>query len=349
MAKKKNETVKEVGDYKVDTATGEVIGKKDEVKVSKRVSKLDDYKKKINYVKNDTKPQTWLSLGDAFQEITGLPGIPESHVTMVYGKSDVGKTSILIKAAAAAQAQGKLPVLIITEKKWSWERAETMGFSEDFVIMHDEVECLEDCIDIMKAHIKEQEEGELDFDLVFLWDSVGGTPARAEWEKAEKGESGGGMMLASRVLKEQVGRYLSHKITNTRKADYPYKNTLLMLNQGYTSPPDSPMGQPKLVPNGGEGIYYCSSLVLRMGGIKSGARKHKATHQKKTVVFAIESDLAVEKNHISELALKGKIICAAHGFILPTEINKYKDQYKKEWQVEVGDLEAVIEFNTEDS
>lgn len=346
MAKKK---VEEVGDYKVDTETGEVIGKKDDaVKVSKKVSKLSDYKKKINFKESEIKPQTWLDLGEAFQEVVGLPGIPECHSTMVYGKSDVGKTSILTAAGAAAQKQGKLPILIITEKKWSWERAEMMGFTQDFCITHDSVETIEDCCDIIQEHIKAQESGELDFDLVFLWDSIGGTPARAEWEKAESGSGGGGMMLASRVLKERVGRYLGHKISNTRKADYPYKNTLLMLNQGYTSPPDSPMGQPKLVPNGGEGIYYVASLIIRMGGIKSGARKHKATYQKKTVVYAIEGDLAVEKNHISDLALKGKIGIVAHGFIRPNDITKYKDEYKANWQVEVGDLDAAIEFTTEE-
>jgi len=121
----------------------------------------------------------------------------------------------------------------------------------------------------------------------------------------------------------------------------------LMLNQGYTSPPDSPMGQPKLVPNGGEGIYYVASLVIRMGGIKTGARKHKATYQKKTVVYAIEADLVVVKNHVTDLALKGKVAIVAHGFILPKDITKYKDEYKTNWQVEVGDLDGVIEF-TED-
>ena len=41
------------------------------------------------------KEQEWTPLSPAFQEVTGVPGIPMGHITLLRGHSDTGKTTAL--------------------------------------------------------------------------------------------------------------------------------------------------------------------------------------------------------------------------------------------------------------
>ena len=49
----------------------------------------------------------------------GMPGIRMGTVSAMYGLSNSGKTTLLIHAAAQAQKQGIIPILIITEIRWT--------------------------------------------------------------------------------------------------------------------------------------------------------------------------------------------------------------------------------------
>ena len=55
------------------------------------------------------KPQQWIPLSEAFQEVTSVPGIPLGHICLLRGHSDTGKTTALIEAAVSAQKSGILP------------------------------------------------------------------------------------------------------------------------------------------------------------------------------------------------------------------------------------------------
>ena len=69
--------------------------KKGSVKTKAKFS-LDDYKKRTQTTSVSFKPQEWIKMGEAFQEITALPGLPQGHTIMTFGKSDVGKTTMII-------------------------------------------------------------------------------------------------------------------------------------------------------------------------------------------------------------------------------------------------------------
>ena len=88
---------------------------------------LSNFKKKKGFSNASVKfkEQGWIPLSKAFQDITSLPGIPTGHITLLRGHSDTGKTTALLEAAVNAQKLGILPVFIITEMKWSWERMST--------------------------------------------------------------------------------------------------------------------------------------------------------------------------------------------------------------------------------
>lgn len=304
--------------------------------IRKKFAGLSEYKAKNNIKEMEYKPQEWLNMSPAFKEITRLPGLPLGHTIMVYGKSDTGKTTMLIEAGAYAQKQGILPVLVLTENKFSWERAETMGLLKEDCIVFEGIQTIEDGVREIVNVLKKQEKGELNFDIIFLWDSIGMTPTKAEWDvqQEEDGEGTTAMMVAAKVIRAQFTRFLGPKINSTRKKDCPYTNTLFVVNHAYSAPPKPPSRIGTLEVYGGDGLYLVSTLVFRQGGVAGRSSKVKATKDKVDVSFAIKSALVVDKNHITNVLAGGNIICTDHGFILESDIDSYKKQYRDGWDLQ---------------
>jgi hypothetical protein len=331
MAKKKIEDgaqIDNVERIEGDESSGENIV------IRKKFAGLADYKAKNNIKEMEYKHQEWINMSPAFKEVTRLPGLPQSHVICVYGRSDTGKSTTIIEAAAYAQKQGILPVLIITENKFSWERAVTMGLDRENCISFIGVQTIEEGVEEILNLMRQQEKGELNYDLLFCWDSIGATPSKAEWDSQQEDGGKTAMMVTAKVLRAQFTRLLGPKINATRKKDCPYTNTLLVVNHAYTSPPKPPSTIAGLELYGGDGIYLASTLVLRQGGIMSRSSKVTATKDGVKVAFAIKSALVVEKNHITNVAANGTIVCTDHGFILESEIDAYKKEYRNGWDLE---------------
>lgn len=310
--------------------------KKEKPVLSKKFGKLSEYKAKMNFKDVKYKNQEWINMSPAFKEVTKLPGIPTGHIIMNYGKSDTGKSTMALEAAAFAQQQKILPVFIITENKFSFKRGETMGVNFDDTIVHGNVATIEEGCRYVKELLDAQEKGELPHDLLFIWDSIGGTPSEKELAKKEDGESGGGMMVTARVIREEITRYLGPRINATRNESFPYTSTLMFINHAYTAPPSMPGAPPSLIPYGGDGIYYVSTLVFRTGGIVGRSSKVTATKAGDEFAFALKTDLIVQKNHITNVSTsKAKILCTDHGFILDNKesIAEYKKQYAADWDL----------------
>lgn len=304
--------------------------------LSKKFAKLSEYKAKINFKDVKYKPQEWINMSPAFKEITKLPGIPTGHVIMNYGKSDTGKSTMALEAAAFAQKQDILPVFIITENKFSFERGEKMGVNFDGAIVHNGVSTIEEGCRYIKEMLDAQEKGDAPWDILFIWDSIGGTPSEKELGKKEDGESGGGMMVTARVIREEITRYLGPRISATRNEAFPYTATLMFINHAYTQPPSMPGAPSSLIPYGGDGIYYVSTLVFRTGGIIGRSSKVTATKAGDEFAFALKTDLVVQKNHITNVSTsKAKILCTDHGFLLDDKdaIAEYKKQYASDWDL----------------
>lgn len=354
--KKNDEAIEELSQVEMEAKfSGENEPTEKEAKKIKIKSKsnfsLSDYKTRVQSNSVSFKPQTWIKMSDAFQDLTGLPGLPEGHVIMTTGKSDTGKTTLLIEAALYAQKQNILPVFIITEKKWSWDRIVESGFDKENCLYRDDIDTIEEGCDFMQQILRDQLEGRLPQDIVFLWDSIGATASRAEHRQAEadldammksiedgkviKEAKGGGMMVTARVLRERITRNLAHKISATRKETSPYNATFVIVNHAYQSPPAFPGGVTTLVPYGGDAIYLSATLVFRMGGVMSNSSKVTATKDGVDLSFAIKSSFTVLKNHISDASGSGKIICTPHGFIKDDKkaIDNYKEEYRAGWML----------------
>jgi hypothetical protein len=315
MAKSKKENVENKDIKKEEKSENSPV-------LKKKFNGLSEYKAKNNIREIEYKPQEWLNMSPAFKDITKLPGLPLGHMLMNYGKSDVGKTTMLMEAGAFCQTQGILPVLVLTENKFSWSRAEKMGLIKDEAIVFDGIQTIEDGVDRCVEIIRDQEKGNLPYDLFFLWDSIGMTPSKAEWNSQQEDGSKTGMMVTARVLREKFTRFLAPMINQSRKKEYPYTNSMLVVNHAYTAPPKPPSTISTIEPYGGDGIYLASSLVFRQGGIMSRSSKITA--------------LVVEKNHVTNVAAYGNVCCTDHGFILDTKdsIDEYKSSYRDGWDLE---------------
>ena len=301
---------------------------------------LDSYKKKIKAREVVYKKDSYIPVDECLQAVLGLPGIPRGHVTQVYGKSDTGKTSLLFHLAAQCQATGELPIVYITEKKVDWARAKLMGFDKDgFAIVEESYSTLEEVFEDMLVKLAEQAREELPKKIVFFWDSIGNTVSKDEFKDDKDGNRDikATMMKAAKVIKGYM-RHVGPKINETRKEEVPHEATLIFLNQAYTQPADPKIygSRPKLVPYGGDGIWYAASIVIqtKKGGLKIDAQVGGIKKK-----FGSRSRLTIEKNHINGIEQSGEFVITPTSIIPddPTAIKSYKEDHKDDW----GNVEFV--------
>ena len=326
---------------------------------------LDNFKKNKGFSSQSVKfkSQDWIKVSQAFQDITSLPGIPAGHITLLRGHSDTGKTTLLLEAAVNAQKAGVLPVFIITEMKWSWPHAQTMGLQVDEVV--DEVtgeitdyqgfflyadrgtlNTIEDVSAYILDLLDEQKKGNLPYDLCFFWDSVGSVPCELSVRSNKNNNE-----WNAGAMSTQFGNNLNQKILLSRKEGSKYTNTLVAINKVWTMKPEHPMGQPKLQNKGGMAMWYDATLIITFGNITNpGTSKIKAIAKGKEYEFAKKTKVQIEKNHINGIQSRGAIVMTQHGFIDDEKkaIDKYKDTYKESWANILGstDFEVAIEAET---
>ena len=300
------------------------------------------------------KDQKWIPLSKAFQEVTSVPGIPLGHIVLLRGHSDTGKTTALLEAAVNGQKMGVLPVFIITEMKWSWEHAKMMGFEVNEIFDKETGELvdyegnfiyadretlhtIEDVAAFILDLLDEQRKGNLPYDLLFLWDSIGSIPC----EMSVKSNKNNNEWNAG-AMSTQFGNNVNQRITLSRKESSKYTNTLVCINKVWAAKPVVPMGQPKLMNKGGFAMWFDATFVVTFGNIAdSGTSKLKAIKDGKQVEFAKRTNLQIDKNHINGVQSRGRIIMTPHGFIEDTDksLKKYKDEHANEWKDILGGLD----------
>ena len=319
---------------------------------------LDGFKtKKGLSSKAKFKEQEWIPLSEAYQEVTSVPGIPLGHIVLLRGHSDTGKTTAMLEAAVEAQKRKILPVFIITEMKWSWEHARMMGlevnevidketgevvdYNGNFIYVDREtINSIEDVAGFILDLLDEQKKGNLPYDLMFCWDSIGSVPC----EMSLKSNKNNNEWNAG-AMSTQFGNNVNQRIVMSRKESNPYTNTLVCINKVWTLKAESPMGQPKLMNKGGYAMWFDSTFVVTFGNVMSaGTSKIKAIKDGKQVEFAKRVNVQVDKNHINGVTTRGKIIMTPHGFILDDEkaLKTYKDTHAEEWKRILGGGDFII-------
>lgn len=285
------------------------------------------------------KPDRFFDLGDAFLDACGVPGPAMGHMNMFLGHTDTGKTTAAIKAAIDAQKKGILPVFLITEQKWTFEHAHLMGFEcekvvdkqtgeavwDGFFLFNNNFEYIEQITDYMNTLLDAQEKGDLDYNLLFIWDSVGSVPCKMTYEGK------GGKQHNASTLADKIGMGLNQRISGSRRAEKKYTNTLIIINQPWVELPDNPFGQPKIKAKGGESVWLNSTLVFLFGNQKNaGITKISIQKNGRKVKIATRTKVSVMKNHVNGLGYEdGKILVTAHSFL------KGKDNSEEKKSIEV--------------
>jgi len=318
--------------------------------LKKKEFSLDAIKDKYS-TKTKYKDESFYNCGEAFMDACGLPGPILGGINMFLGHSNTSKTTAMILAAADAQKKGHLPVFIITEKKWSWEHAIELGIQAEknefgeydgMFIFNDSFDVIEQATDFINQILDAQEKGDIPYNILFLWDSIGSIPCQMTFDG-----KGGGMHNA-KVLADKIGMGIHSRISKSKKEDYPYYNTLVILNQPWVLLPDNPFGQPEIQAKGGTAIWLASSLVFLFGNQKKAGISHiDATKNGRKVSFAIRTKVSILKNHVNGLGYKdGKIIAVPHGYIADTKdaLEKYKKEYSDYWTIKLGES-----YNLEES
>ena len=329
--------------------------------VSKEIrSKFDlsSFKEKKGLKQNvKFKEQTWIPLSQAFQDVTSIPGIPQGHIVLLRGHSDTGKTTALLETAVSAQKRGILPVFIITEMKWNWEHAKQMGLQVEEVVDKDTgeitnyegefiyadretIHTIEDVAKFILDLMDEQKRGNLPYDLVFLWDSIGSVPC----EMSVKSNKNNNEWNAG-AMSTQFGNSVNQRITLSRKESSEFTNTLVCINKVWTAKAESPMGKPKLMNKGGFAMWFDSTFVVTFGNISNaGTSKIKAIKDGKQVEFAKRVNLQIDKNHINGVTTRGKIVMTPHGFINDNdkELKEYKNENAQAWKDILGGADFTI-------
>jgi hypothetical protein len=323
---------------------------------------LDKFKKGKNLGQSSSnfKPQEWIKFTSPVAEMLEMPGIPKGHITLVRGHSNTGKTTLLIEAAIEAQKTGVLPVIIITEMKHSWEHWSAMGFDlgetideegnkvyDGFFLYADreQLQSIEDVAAFIADLLDEQKKGNLPYDLLFLWDSIGSIPCQMSIDKNSNSP-----MWNAGAMSQQFANFINQRIIMSRKESQPYTNTMLCVNKVWVEPALMPMAQPKLRNKNGDSMFFDASFIITFGNITSpGTQKVKATKGGKEIEFALKTKVSCDKNHVTGVTAKGTIISTAHGFIKnsPNEITKYKKEHSKNWANILGsdDFDIVEEEN----
>jgi len=322
--------------------------------IKKKEFSLDAIKNKYS-TKTKYKDTEFYEVDEAFHSACGLPGPALGNINMFLGHSNSSKTTALVKAAVSAQKKGHLPVFIITEKKWSWEHAVELGLQAEMTngewdgnfIFNDNFDYIEQATDYINELLDEQEKGNIPYSLCFLWDSVGSIPCKMTFDGK------GGKQHNASTLADKIGMGIHARITKSKKEDYPYYNTMVVVNQPWVELPDNPFGQPQIKAKGGEALWLASALVFLFGNQKNAGINHiTATKNGRTVSYAIRTKISVLKNHINGLGYKdGKIIATPQGYISDTKeaLEEYKKQYSQYWNAILSGTGEIVLDESEES
>jgi hypothetical protein len=322
--------------------------------IKKKEFSLDAIKNKYS-TKTKYKDTEFYEVDEAFHSACGLPGPALGNINMFLGHSNSSKTTALVKAAVSAQKKGHLPVFIITEKKWSWEHAVELGLQAEMTngewdgnfIFNDNFDYIEQATDYINELLDEQEKGNIPYSLCFLWDSVGSIPCKMTFDGK------GGKQHNASTLADKIGMGIHARITKSKKEDYPYYNTMVVVNQPWVELPDNPFGQPQIKAKGGEALWLASALVFLFGNQKNAGINHiTATKNGRTVSYAIRTKISVLKNHINGLGYKdGKIIATPQGYISDTKeaLEDYKKLYSQYWNAILSGTGEITLDETEET
>jgi RecA/RadA recombinase len=197
--------------------------------------------------------RSWIPLKPFFKEGTGGEGFPCGHITQLIGKTDSGKTTLMMEGMVPCQKAGGIVYLIDSEHKFSMSRFALMGgIPKDVIVI--QVENLEEAWDAIERVLAEssalREEG-FNGPLMMCWDSV----AASVPDSIMESEAGDAHVAVEAKLNNKNVRRLRSSIKKTELC-------CVFINHYYMTQPKSKYEQPELIIKGGEELSLMSTLIL---------------------------------------------------------------------------------------
>lgn len=289
---------------------------------------LEDFKESLELSDLEEKKAKYVVMEEDIQAALGLPGFPLGDITQIYGDSDTGKSSLMLAAAAQAQKQGIIPVLIIVEKKFREDRAIAMGVDLENAIINRSCRSVEDVFEFADKILASVNKGKLKHDVIIFVDSLGNINSREARIENKDGTTQikNIHQKNAKVITEHL-MIMSDKINDTRFTTSNHYAGLIILNQMYEAP--SLTGIPSHKPRGGKKLKYVASLQIKTS--KTKELSAIVNGNKKT--FGIVTKIKVEKNHINSIKNTGDFVITADKIFANVKgaIDEYKKLNKDKW------------------
>ena len=331
----------------------------------------------IDETSQKMKPITWLKFSDGYNKALGVPGIPIGFGSQFIGFSDTGKSTAMYEAVVAAQKIGTFPIIVDTEGNWSWDYARSVGieFEEyindageedirgdflffqdyDLVSMYEKfdykagkmtskplrtVAVIEDVARLFNDFADKVLLGQLERDVLFIWDSVGTVDCFASVQSLV-----GNNQWNAGIMKRAFQSFFK-KITRTRRIDFPYNMSIASVNKVWL---DNSNMHPIVKQAGGEAWRFYNRFIVHTGGkTTSSAARKEVTADGQSMNFGVETAIEVIKNQINGVSNKKAKICSTpHGFVHPDDLGEYKKENKDYFQKLLGvGSDAELTFST---
>jgi RecA/RadA recombinase len=255
--------------------------------------------------------EAWIEMAPYFQRATGAKGLPVGHITQVVGKSDTGKTTLIMEAMIQTQKSGGVVYFIDSEHKFSFERFRLMGgIAEDLVIMP--VESLEEAwnaFDTVCEDVGEFRKSDRETPILLVWDSVAASVPDAILEADAEDHH---VSVDAKINNKEVRKL--------RKRVRDHKIAALFINHTYMTMPK--FGIAEEVVKGGSEMFFMSTLILktkRRGWLK---RTIDNVDEK----FGVHSLLEVFKGHLGGSKATTPFYIVGQGILADEkQLAEYKD------------------------
>lgn len=353
--------------------------KKATTKKSKNPYDPTSFKKEhgIDDSSQQMKPIKWLKFSEGYNKAVGVPGIPIGFGSQFIGFSDTGKSTAMYEAVAAAQKIGTFPIIVDTEGNWSWDYAKSIGIEfevyvndngdedvkGDFLFFQDDdlirlyekfdykegkekskplrtVAVIEDVARLFNHFADKVLLGELERDILFVWDSIGTVDCFASVQSKV-----GNNQWNAGVMKRAFQSFFK-KINRTRRIDFPYDMTIASVNKIWL---DNSNMRPIVKQSGGEAWRFYNRFIVHQGGkTTSSANRLEVQSKGQVMNFGVETAIEVIKNQVNGVSGKKQKLCSTpHGFVHPDDITKYKAENRDYFLELLGvGQDAELEFTT---
>ena len=333
-------------------------------------------------VSSANKPMEFITLPEAFVNATKLPGIPKGELSIVYGWSNTGKSTLINCIIASCQSSGILPVIFDTESHFDFKYAVDCGmqatpvygdvevediddetgeikgthmenriidYDGDFMYFDGAILCelygkndystgkeakkqrtvpvLEDIAFAINKILDMQDNGEIQQDICFLWDSIGSVMSYKSYTSKV-----GNNMFDAGAMQSAFNMITNNRIPLSKKVSSPYTNTMFCVNKIWLDSISAPMAAPSIELKGGKSMYFAAhGLIIQLGGVvKASIKRLTATSKGRDYNWGTLTKIKVVKNQLStpyNLTYEGTMICVHNGLISEEQSDNYKKTY----------------------